>query len=155
MKPNYYTQLYTHLVFAVQFRKALLHKDIRTQVHKYISGIVSEMGHKSLIVNGVEDHIHIFLGLNPTQSISDAVREIKRSSSKYINEEKLCSSKFQWQGGYGAFSYSRSQIDNVYRYIENQEEHHRKKSFKAEYVACLKKFEVEYDDEYLFEFMEE
>lgn len=154
MKPGSFTQLYIQLVFAVQQRKALLTKEIRPKVFGYMSGINSNLGHKSIIVNGVSDHIHVFLGLNPKVSISDTVHELKRSSSLYINEEKLSNFHFSWQDGYGAFSYSKSSIENVYRYIENQEEHHRKNSFRKEYLKYLKDFDIEYDKRYLFEFFE-
>jgi len=152
MKPGSFTQLYTQLVFAVNHRKALLTKEIRPQVFRYIGGIINDLGHKTIIVNGVSDHIHIFLGLNPKVSISDTVHDINRSSSIFINDNPLSKFHFNWQDGYGAFSYSRSHIDNVYKYIERQEQHHRKEKFRTEYIKFLKKFEVEYDERYLFEF---
>jgi len=152
MKPGTYTQLYIQLVFAVRNRHASLNKRIRNRVFKYISGIVTELKHKSIIVNGVSDHVHIFIGENPLISISNTVHDIKRSSSLFINKHKLCQSKFEWQEGYGAFSYSRSQLDNVYNYILNQEEHHKKMTFKEEYLEFLRKFEIEYDKRYLFDF---
>jgi len=154
MKPGSYTQLYVQLVFAVQYRKALLIKEIRPRVFEYMSGIASNLGHKSIIVNGVSDHVHVFIGLNPKISISDTVFDLKRSTSLFINEEKLSNFHFSWQDGYGAFSYSRSSLENVYRYIENQEEHHRKNSFRKEYVKYLKDFDIEYDKRFLFEFFE-
>lgn len=152
MKPGTYKQLYVQLVFAVKNRDAVLNKDIRFRVFEYLSGILREMKHKSIIINGVSDHVHIFVGLNPARSISDTVHELKRSSSLFINNEKLCMSKFSWQEGYGAFTYSRSHIDNVYKYIKNQEEHHRKITFREEYLDFLEKYEVEYDERFLFEF---
>ena len=154
MKPGTYTQLYIQLVFAVKNREAMLHRDIRNRVFEYMSGIISKMKHKSIIVNGVSDHTHILIGLNPLKSISETVRDIKRSSSLFINEQKLCNSKFAWQEGYGAFTYSRSQLDNVYNYILNQETHHRKQTFKEEYIQFLKRFEIEFEKQFLFKFME-
>jgi REP element-mobilizing transposase RayT len=155
MKPGSYTQMYVQLVIAVKYREALLTKDIRPVVFQYISGIITQMNHKSIIVNGVSDHIHIFIGLNPAKSVSDTIHDIKRSSSLFINQEKLCKRRFAWQEGYGGFTYSRSQINNVYNYILRQEQHHEKTRFKEEYLAFLKKFEVEYDEKYLFRFFDE
>ncbi len=152
MKPGVFTQLYIQLVFAVKYRDRLLNDDIREKVFSYMSGIVTNSKHKSIIINGVSDHVHIFLGLNPNLSISDTVRDLKRSSSIFINENKWFKSKFQWQEGYGAFSYSKSQVDNVYNYIQKQEEHHKKTTFREEYIDFLKKFEIEYDKKFLFDF---
>jgi putative transposase len=147
-----YVQCYIHLVFAVNYREALLTDDIRPRVFEYISGIIRGMKHKSLNVNGVEDHIHILIGLNTTVTISDTVHEIKRSSSLFINENKLCKKKFSWQEGYGCFSYGQSQLSRIYNYIENQEEHHRKSNFKSEYLGLLKKFQIDFDERYVFDF---
>ena len=155
MKPGVYTQLYVQLVFAVKNRDAVLQKAIRERVFEYMSGILTEMKHKSIIVNGVSDHVHILFGENPSKSISDTVHDVKRSTSLFINNEKLCGGKFSWQEGYGAFTYSRSQLNDVYRYIQNQEEHHKKKTFKEEYIQFLQKFEIEYDERFLFEFLDD
>ena len=155
MKPGVFTQLYVQLVFAVKNRDAVLSKNIRSRVFEYISGIITEMNHKSIIVNGVSNHVHIFIGLNPAKSISDTVHDIKRSSSLFINREKLCLGKFAWQDGYGGFTYSRSQLDVVYNYILNQEEHHKRESFRDEYIQFLKKFELEYDKQFLFDFLDD
>lgn len=152
MKPGTFTQQYVQIVFAVKNRDAALHKGIRNRVFEYISGIITEMKHKSIIVNGVSDHVHILIGLNPAISISDTVHDIKRSSSLFINKEKLCMGKFAWQEGYGSFTYSRSQMEHVYKYIQNQEKHHERLSFKEEYVQFLKKFEIDYNEHFLFEF---
>ena len=119
MKPGTYTQLYIQLVFAVKNRDAVLHNNIRRRIFEYMSGIITEMKHKSIIVNGVSDHVHLFIGLNPNISISNTVHDVKRSSSLFINKEKLCVGHFEWQSGFGAFSYSRSQLDDVYKYILN------------------------------------
>ena len=153
MKPGVFTQLYTHLVFAVKYRERLLKKEIRADVFSYISGIITNRKHKSIIINGVSDHIHILIGLNPNDKISDLVATIKRSSSTHINQQNWFRGKFRWQDGYGAFSYSRSQLANVYRYIENQETHHKENSFRREYGNLLKQFKIEYNEKYLFEFI--
>jgi putative transposase len=155
MKPGTFTQLYVHFVFAVKNRDAVLNKNIRERVFEYMSGIVREINHKSLIIGGVSDHVHVFVGINPVKSIADTARDLKRSSSLFINKEKLCLGHFEWQDGYGAFTYSRSQIKDVYEYIKNQEEHHRKKTFQSEYIDFLKKFEVDYDERFLFEFLDD
>ncbi len=154
MKPGTFTQMYVHLVFAVQNRENILSKNIRSGIFEYISGIVKDLKHKSIIVNGVQDHIHILLGLNPTKSISDTVHDIKRGSSLFINSKRLVPGRFAWQEGYGAFTYSRSQIEGVYNYILNQESHHRKRSFREEYLSILNKFEIDYNPLFLFEFYE-
>ena len=147
--------MYVQLVFAVKHRDALLTKEIRPVVFQYISGIITIMNHKSIIVNGVSDHIHIFIGLNPAKSVSDTIHGIKRNSSLFINKEKLCKGKFAWQEGFGGFTYSRSHINNVYNYIMRQEQHHVKTRFRDEYLEFLKKFEVEYDERFLFEFFDD
>ena len=154
MKPGVFTQLYIHIIFAVKFRDGLLKEEYRKEIFSYMSGIVTNLKHKSIIINGVDDHVHIFLGLNPAKSISDTVREIKRSSSIFINEKKWFKKKFNWQEGYGGFSYGKSQIDKVYNYIQNQEQHHKKQTFRNEYIAFLKKFEIEYDQQFLFKFFD-
>lgn len=119
-------------------------------MYKYISGIIKNNGHKLLAINGMPDHIHIFTGLNPKVSISDTVRDIKANSSKFINDKKFVTGRFEWQEGFGAFSYSHSQIDSVIKYIKNQEIHHKKRTFKEEYLELLKKFDVVYDERYVF-----
>jgi REP element-mobilizing transposase RayT len=119
-----------------------------------MSGIITGKGQKPIIVNGVADHVHLFIGLKPAMCISDLVRDIKNNTSNFINEKNFLQGKFSWQEGYGAFSYSHSQIEHVYEYILNQEEHHREKTFKEEYVDFLKKFAIEHDEKYLFEWME-
>jgi len=124
---NTYSQIYIHCVFAVKGRENLLQKPWRSEVFKYIAGIIREKNQKPIIVNGVSDHVHIFVGLKPSMSVSELVRDIKNNSTNFINAQKFVSKKFSWQEGFGAFSYNRSQLENVYRYIENQEQHHRKK----------------------------
>ena len=155
MKPGVYTQMYVQLVFAVKNREAVLHKNIQPRIFEYISGILTEMKHKSIIVNGQPNHVHIFFGLNPSVSVSDTVHGIKRNSSLFINSNKLCLGKFAWQEGYGSVTYSRSQMNNVYNYILNQEKHHKKVSFREEYIEFLKRFEVEYDERFLFDFLDD
>jgi REP element-mobilizing transposase RayT len=152
--PNKYTQLYIQMVFAVQGRQSLIPKQHKEEIHKYITGITQKRDHKMLAINSMPDHIHIFIGLNPAQSISDLVRDIKSNSSAFIADKKLAKGKFSWQEGYGAFSYAHSQIDSVVKYILNQEEHHEKKTFKEEYFDFLKKFEIDYEEKYLFEWIE-
>jgi REP element-mobilizing transposase RayT len=155
MKPGNFTQLHIQLVFAVKYREALLRKEIRENVFEYIAGIITTMGHKTLIVNGFSDHVHIFMGMNPKISISDTIHDVKRNSSLFINNNSLCQHKFAWQNGYGAFSYSHSHIKNVYNYIKNQESHHTRKTFQQEYMEFLEKFEVPYDERFLFDFFDE
>ncbi len=146
-----YSQLYIQVVFAVKGRQNLLQKPWRDEVFKYMSGIIKGKNQKPIIVNGVADHVHLFIGLKPSISISELVRDVKNNSTNFINEQKWVKGKFSWQEGFGSFSYSHSHIDNVYKYIQNQEEHHRKKTFREEYLEFLRKFEVEYDEQYLFE----
>ena len=155
MKPGTFTQMYVQLVFAVKNRDAVLTKDIRKRVFEYISGIITNLKHKSIIVNGTSNHVHILFGLNPSISVSDTVHDIKRSSSLFINNEKLCPGKFSWQEGYGGFTYSRSQIADVYNYIENQEAHHKKRTFREEYIDILTKNEIEFDQQFLFDFWDD
>ncbi|MEO8886828.1 MAG: IS200/IS605 family transposase [Mucilaginibacter sp.] len=148
--PNTYTQLYIHCVFAVKYREAIIQPEWEERLHKYMSGIVQNNGHKLLAINSASDHLHLFIGLNPNQSISELMRMVKGDSSEFINKEKLTKTKFSWQDGYGAFSNSRSQIDAVVKYIVNQKQHHLKKSFKDEYLEILKDYEVDYDEKYIF-----
>ncbi|MDW7692852.1 IS200/IS605 family transposase [Flammeovirgaceae bacterium SG7u.111] len=154
MAPGTYSQLIIQLIFAVKNRNGLLRKPHRDTLYPYMATHLNNKGHKCILINGMPDHIHILLGLNPKHAISDTVRDLKRSSSLFINEQKWFVGKFSWQEGYGAFSYSKSDLDKVYQYILNQEEHHKKFSFKQEYIGFLKKFEIEFDDNYLFEFFE-
>ncbi len=154
MKPGTFTQMYVQIVFAVYNRENILNINIRSRVFEYISGIVTSLKHRSLIVNGYKDHVHILLGLNPSVSISNTVHDIKRGSSLFINQNKLVPGRFLWQEGYGSFTYSRSQISDIYKYIETQEEHHSGKTFRQEYIFMLDRMEVEYDPKYLFEFYE-
>lgn len=147
---NTYHQIYIQVVFAVKFRDAVISKEWKTKLFAVIGNLINESGCKTIIVNGVEDHVHCFFGLKPAISISELMKSIKAKSSKYINDHKLTQSRFEWQEGYGAFSYSQSQIDSVYKYIENQETHHQKQTFKEEYLDYLNKFNVSYDEKYIF-----
>lgn len=149
---NAYTQFYVHLVFTPKNRAALIGKSWKAELEKYITGIIRNHGHKLLAIGAMPDHIHIFIGYNINQKIPDLVNAIKISSNTWINENRLSKSKFDWQKGYGAFSHSRSALDNVVRYVRNQEAHHAKKSFKQEYLELLKKNDVDYDEQYLFNF---
>jgi putative transposase len=149
-----FSQIYIQVVFAVKGRENLIVKSWKDELHKYIAGIIKGKEQKSIIVNGIPDHIHAFIGLRPSMSISDLVRDIKNNSTNFINDRKFVKRKFSWQDGYGAFSYSHSHISKVYNYILNQEQHHRKKTFREEYLALLKKFEIKYNDKYLFEWIE-
>ena len=151
---NTYSQIYIHIVFAVKGRQNLIRAEIREELHKYITGIVTNRDQKLLSIFCMPDHTHLLIGLKPSISISDLVRDIKAGSSKFINDKKLIKGKFSWQEGFGVFSYSRSQIDTVIKYIQNQEKHHHKKSFKEEYIDFLEKFAVEYDERYLFEWID-
>lgn len=149
--PNSYTQLYIQAVFAVKYREAIIHKEWKEQLMAVIGNLINETGCKTFIVNGVEDHVHCFFGLKPSIALSEVMQQAKAKSSKWVNESGLLRSRFEWQVGYGAFSYSRSHIDRVYRYIQNQEAHHRKETFREEYIQLLEKFGVQYDPQYLFE----
>lgn len=149
-----YSQIYIQVVFAVKGRQNLLAKQWRDEVFKYMSGIITNKGQKPIIVNGVDDHVHTFIGLKPSMTLSDLIRDMKNNSTNFINDHAWINGKFSWQEGYGAFSYGHSQIENVYNYISNQEQHHRKQTFQEEYMDFLKKFEVEHNFKYLFEWIQ-
>lgn len=147
---NTYTQIHIQLVFAVKHRAGLIHSSFKDELYKYIAGIIKYHNHKLLAINGMHDHIHIFIGMRPTQSLSDLLQDIKGSSSKWINEKKFLKVKFEWQEGYGTFSYSKSHVNAVINYIKNQERHHAIKTFREEYLEFLKLFEIDYDERYIF-----
>lgn len=149
-----YTQLDIQLVFAVKGRESLIHRSWKEELYKYITGIVQSHKHKVLKINGMPDHVHIFIGYNPNQLIPKLVEEIKTSSNQFIKERHFTPYAFRWQAGYGAFSYGRSQRSAVIGYIENQELHHQKRTFREEYIQLLQKFGVEYKDQYLFDFLD-
>lgn len=148
-----YSQIYLQVVFAVKGRENLIAKTWKDELHKYIAGIIAAKEQKPIIINGMPDHIHAFIGLKPSMRVSDLVRDVKNNSSKFINEKGFVRGKFNWQEGYGVFSYSHSHIEQVYKYIMNQEEHHRKRTFKEEYLELLKKFEIDFKEEYVFDFI--
>lgn len=147
---NTYTQLYIHCVFAVKYRAAMLQESWDDRLRLYITAIVQNDGHKMLAINNVADHLHFLVGLNPQQSISDLLRRVKGDSSEWIAREKLTNHKFQWQEGYGAFSHSKTQLDQVVKYIVNQQEHHQKLTFLDEYRKMLTDFGVQFDERYIF-----
>ena len=149
-----YTQLYIQIAFAVKGRQNLIAEAWKGELYKYIAGIIKGKEQKPIIVNGMPDHIHVFIGLRPSMPISELVRDIKNNSSNFINEKKFVKGKFAWQEGYGAFSYSHSHIQNVYNYILNQQHHHKEKTFKEEYTELMRKFEIEYNEKYLFDWLE-
>jgi len=148
---NTYTQIYIHYVFSVKYRQYLLKDNFRDELHKYITGVIKKRKCKLLCINSVSDHIHILVALHPENSVSVLIKDIKAISSKFINDNKFVNGKFQWQEGYGAFSYSNSQVNIVKNYINNQAIHHKKKTFREEYLDFLKKFGVEYDLKYVFD----
>ncbi len=152
---NTYTQINIHAVFSVKGRRNFITSRFRDELHKYIPGIINEKGNYSLAVNGYKDHVHVFFELNPTKPLSDVIRDIKANSSRWINENQFLPGKFEWQTGYAAFSYSKSQRNEVIQYIMKQEEHHKEKTFQEEYLALLNKFDIAFDDHYVFEFYNE
>ena len=150
-----FSQIYIQVVFAVQNRNSFIAPAWEEELYKYITGTIQNKGQKMLAINGVQNHIHFFIGMKPTCCLSDLVREIKKSSNIFIKEKKFVRYNFQWQEGFGAFSYSHSHLSDVIQYIERQKEHHKKKTFKEEYLAFIKAFEIEFKDEYLFEWIGE
>ena len=151
---NTYTQIHIQAIFAVKKRTGIIQKEWKDELYKYMTGIVQGHDHKLLAINGMHDHLHLFFGMRPAQSLSNLMQDIKGSSSKWINERKFIKEKFEWQEGYGAFSYSKSQALRVINYVQNQEAHHNKITFLEEYKKFLVKFEVEYDEQYIFKEME-
>ena len=152
--PGTFSQIYIQVIFAVKDRSSLIQPDWEEELYKYITGIVRNKEQKMLAINGMPDHIHFLIGMKPACCLSDLIREVKKSSNEFIKEKKFIKSKFQWQEGYGAFSYSHSNFGSVINYISKQKEHHKKKIFKEEYLEFLEKFEIEYKPEYLFEWIE-
>ena len=149
-----FSQIYIQIVFAVKNRNGLIHQSWEEELYKYITGIVTNKEQKMLAINGMPDHIHILIGMRPSCCLSDLVREIKKSSGNYINEKKLSKNTFEWQAGYGAFSYSHSNLDNVISYIKNQKEHHKRRSFRVEYIDFLEKFQIKHEEQFLFDWIE-
>jgi putative transposase len=148
---NTYHQIYLQAIFATKYRNAVIDKEWKSKLYGVIGNLINETNCKTIIVNGVEDHVHCFLGLKPVVSISELMKTVKAKSSKYINDHKLTAERFEWQEGYGVFSYSQSSVDKVYKYIQNQEAHHKKQTFRDEYLAFLKKFKIAYDEQYIFQ----
>jgi len=151
---NTFSQIYIQTVFAVENRQSLIKPNFKEELHRYITGIVRNQGQKLIAINGMPDHVHILIGLKPAMALADLVREIKANSTKFINEQGLVHGRFNWQEGYGAFSYGHSQLDRIIRYIQNQEAHHQKQSFKEEYMTLLRKFDIAFDDKYVFKFID-
>ena len=149
-----YSQLYVQVVFSPFNRENCIMEKWEQELYKYITGIVRNKGQKLIAINGMPDHVHIFTGIKPSIAVSDLVRDIKNNSSRFINRQGFVKGKFVWQEGFGSFSYSQSQVDSVYNYIMNQKEHHKRKSFKEEYLELLRKFEIDFNEKYLFDFMD-
>lgn len=148
---NTYYQIYLHTIFAVKHRNAVIKNEWKSQLFAVIGNLINETKCKTILINGMLDHVHCFLGLKPVVSVSELMKTVKAKSSKYINDRALTAERFEWQEGYGVFSYSQSGVDSVYKYIQNQEEHHKKQTFKDEYMDFLKKYKVAYEDQYLFQ----
>ncbi len=153
--PNTYTQIYIHIVFAVKGRQNIIPKEHKTELHGYIMGIITNKKQTVIQINSMPDHIHILVGITPDTTVSALVRDIKANSSKFINQKRWVMGRFEWQVGFGAFSYSRSQLDDLVKYIRNQEKHHMRKTFREEYLEILKLFNVNYDEKYIFDPVEE
>lgn len=153
--PNTFSKIFIQFIFAVQHRSALILPDFEEELYKYIGGIIRNQGQKLLAINGTKDHVHLFLGIEPSCRMSNLMRDVKGESSEFINKKGFLRNKFNWQEGYGAFSYGSSQKQDVINYVMNQKQHHRKVRFRDEYISFLKKFEVEYDEKYIFNFFED
>lgn len=148
---NTYTQIYIQIVFAVQGRQSLIQPGHNDELQKYITGIVTNQGQKLIAINNMPDHMHLLIGQKPTIALSDLVRDIKAGSSGFINERRWVAGRFSWQEGFGAFSYGHSQLGAVIRYIQNQQQHHRRRSFAEEYRQLLDRFQVPHDERYIFQ----
>ena len=148
---NTYSQVYVQLVFAVKYRNAVIEKKWSNQLYAVMGNLINETNCKTIIVNGMADHVHCFVGLKPSVSISDLMKIVKSKSSKFINDHHLTEQRFEWQEGYGAFSYSQTQIPAVFKYIENQESHHKNRTFRDEYVDFLEKYNIDYDEQYILQ----
>ncbi|MCL6494505.1 MAG: IS200/IS605 family transposase [Ignavibacterium sp.] len=146
---NTYTQIYLHLVFAVQNRTSLIQPEWKNELYKYITGIVNNNGHKLIVINGTSNHLHIAIGYKPHQLIPELIQDIKANSSKWINDKRFVRGKFNWQAGYGAFSFSHSHLDAVVKYIYNQEQHHKRKTFREEYIQLLTRYDIPFDERYI------
>jgi REP element-mobilizing transposase RayT len=151
---NTFSQIYIQTVFAVRNRQSLIKQEFKEDLFKYITGIVTNQGQKLISINGMSDHIHVLIGLRPAMALADLVQEIKADSSNFVNREKFVRGKFSWQEGYGAFSYGHSQLDTIIRYIRNQAKHHQRNSFKNEYLTLLRRFDIAFEEKYVFEFIQ-
>ena len=151
---NTYTQIHIQAVFPVKYRRSQIQNEWKNELYKYITGIVQNHKHKMLAINGMSDHLHVFFGMRPTQSLSELLQDIKGGSSHWINDQKITPRRFEWQQGYGAFSYCRSEVEKVIAYIRNQELHHQRHSFLQEYKELLKEFEIDYDEQFIFKELE-
>ena len=151
---NTFSQIYIQTVFAVSGRMSLIKPEFKEDLYKYSAGIVRNQGQKLISINGMPDHLHILIGLKPSMALADLVRDIKGDSSTYVNKNRWVRGTFSWQEGYGAFSYGHSQLDTIIRYIQNQEKHHRRRSFRNEYLGLLRKFDIAFEDKYVFDFIE-
>jgi len=151
---NTFSQIYIQTVFAVSERQSLIKPDFKEDLYKYITGIITNQGHKLISINGMPDHVHILIGLKPAMALADLVQEIKAESTNFINKRKFVHGRFSWQEGYGAFSYGHSQLDTIIGYIQNQEKHHRRRTFKDEYLTLLRKFDIGFEEKYVFKFIE-
>src|SRR5438132_7773627 len=151
---NTFSQIFIQTVFAVSIRQSLIKPDFKEELYKYITGIVRNQKQKLISINGMSDHLHILIGLRPAMALADLVREIKADSTNFIHKNKWVRGRFNWQEGYGAFSYGHSQLDTIIRYIQNQEKHHRRRSFKEEYLTLLRKFDIAFEEKYVFKFIE-
>jgi len=151
---NTFSQIYIQTVFAVSNRLSLIQPTFKEDLYKYMTGIVKNQGQKLISINGMPDHVHILIGLRPAMALADLVQEIKADSSNFINKNRWVHGRFSWQEGYGAFSYGHSQLDTIIRYIQNQERHHSHRSFKTEYLMLLRKFDIAFEEKYVFEFIQ-
>jgi REP element-mobilizing transposase RayT len=151
---NTFSQIYIQTVFSVSNRLSLIQPDFKEELYKYITGIVKNQGQKLIAINGVADHVHLLIGLKPTMALANLMREVKAESTNFLNQKKLVRGRFSWQEGYGAFSYGHSQLDTIVRYIQNQEQHHKRQSFRDEYLTLLRKFDIAFEEKYVFEFVE-
>ena len=151
---NTFSQIYIQTVFAVSNRESLIKPNFKEELYKYITGIVKNQGQKLISINGIPDHVHILIGLKPAMALADLVKEMKADSSNFINKRRLVHGRFSWQEGYGAFSYGHSQLDTIISYIHNQEKHHSRRSFKDEYLMLLRKFDIGFEEKYIFKFIE-
>jgi putative transposase len=151
---NTFSQIYIQTVFAVNNRQSLIKPEFKEDLYKYVTGIVTNQGQKLITINGVADHVHLLIGLRPAMALADLVQEIKADSTNFINKKRWVRGRFSWQEGYGAFSYGHSQLDTIIRYIQNQEKHHSRRTFRDEYLTLLRKFDIAFKEKYVFEFIE-